>query len=281
MASTQAHQPAAGTERTAKLSLRYGVISDIHGNLHALDKAIKTLSRAQVDAYLCAGDLVGYGPMPNECVGRIAELGAECVVGNHDLIALGLLSDEGCSELARQTLAWTAEQLDDDSRRYLRELPRLFTTPDGVVMAHGSLSDPSEYIRTPEQSDSQLRELERLEPEARVLLLGHTHRPAAHAHARGTLTVPHRGLMGISPGTRYLLNPGSVGQSREKSARAQFMVLDMARDAARFYAVRYDFRGARRALRERELPSWALRPQPVRWRTWAHAARQHLPGLRR
>jgi hypothetical protein len=74
--------------------MRYGVLADVHANLHALEAALAFLATEEVDAYLCAGDLVGYGPQPNECVRRVLGLPATCVAGNHDLIALGELSDE-------------------------------------------------------------------------------------------------------------------------------------------------------------------------------------------
>src|SRR3954447_24462817 len=88
--------------------MRFAVISDVHANLHALDAALAFLATQDVDGYLCAGDLVGYGPFPNECVRRVAALGGPCVAGNHDLIAIGRLSDERCIPLAQASLRWTS-----------------------------------------------------------------------------------------------------------------------------------------------------------------------------
>jgi predicted phosphodiesterase len=238
--------------------VRYGVISDIHGNLHALEAALRVLSRVGVDEYLCAGDLVGYGPLPNACVARLADVGARCVAGNHDLIAVGRLSDAGCSDLARQTLRWTREHLSPDSQRYLERLPRVLTTADRVVVTHGSLKAPTEYVREPEQRTEQLAHLERLHPTARVLILGHTHRRAAHAAATGHVRQRWDGSVALARGERYLLNPGSVGQSRERTARARFMVLDLERSVATFYAIHYNIGGCRRALREHGLPTYSV-----------------------
>src|SRR5688572_30513028 len=103
--------------------MRLGVIADIHGNLHALEAAFATLNREGVDGYVCLGDLVGYGAFPNECVERVAETGAVCVAGNHDLIALGRLPDDQCIPLARHSLEWTSRQLTPASRDYLSRLP--------------------------------------------------------------------------------------------------------------------------------------------------------------
>src|SRR5215208_6143592 len=115
--------------------MRYGVISDVHGNLAALAE----LRGLSVDAYACAGDLVGYGPQPNECVDAVRRLGAASVAGNHDLIAVGALSEDRCERLARNSLRWTREALDADTRTFLAGLPRRLALPGGVVVAHGSL----------------------------------------------------------------------------------------------------------------------------------------------
>ena len=109
--------------------MRYGVISDVHGNLHALLAAIEVLERAGVERYLCLGDLVGYGPFPNECARRVAELGAVCVAGNHDLIAVDRLDPAGIGALARTTLAWTRTVLDPDVRAQLAGLPLTVACP--------------------------------------------------------------------------------------------------------------------------------------------------------
>jgi putative phosphoesterase len=259
--------------------LRYGVISDIHGNLHALEAALSALSRAGVDEYLCAGDLVGYGPMPNECVARLADLEARCVGGNHDLIALDRLSDAGCSELTRSSLEWTREELSSDSRGYLENLPTVLVTADGVVVAHGSLEAPSAYVREAHQRRAQLRLLEQSYPQAHLLVLGHTHRQVAYGEHRGSVRSRPGGSLTLAGPESYALNPGSVGQARERTARARFMVLDLEQRRVSFHAIRYDVGGCRRALRERELPTWSahLKPSPLRDR--ARALRGALNAL--
>jgi predicted phosphodiesterase len=239
--------------------VRYAVLADIHGNLHALDAVLAAASDEGVDGYLVAGDLVGYGAFPNECVERVAELGADCVAGNHDLIALGQLSDQRCIPLARTSLAWTREVLSDGARDYLERLPRKIDAGP-VVLAHGSLSDPEEYTTTPAQAVAQLSRLDREHPEARVLIVGHTHRPWAcdetgRARRRsGDLPLP---------GERVLLNPGGVGQSRELRVWARYLLLDLDRGVASFRAVSYDTKAARDALRARGLSSRSIQLRPT------------------
>jgi putative phosphoesterase len=239
--------------------VRYGVLSDIHANLHALEAAVQALERERVDGFLCAGDLVGYGPLPNECVKLIEELGAVCVAGNHDLIALGRLPDSRAGALARATLAWTQRVLGDDARRYLSALPLRAAVAD-VVAAHGSLADPEQYTTRPEQAAAQLVQLEAEAPAARVLVLGHTHR--ARAFDGNGRSLPVREPVVLDAACRYVLTPGSVGQSRERLAWARFAVVDLAARRATFHAVPYDVEGCRRALVRNGLPAGACHQAP-------------------
>lgn len=252
--------------------MRYAVLADIHGNLHALDAVLAALRDEDVDGYLVAGDLVGYGPFPNECVERVAALDAVCVAGNHDLIVLGELSDDRCIPLAKTSLAWTRDVLHDDARSYLEGLPRSADL-GSVVIAHGSLDDPQEYTRTPDQSVAQLEQLEREHPEASVLVVGHTHRPWACDKA-GQGRRPEAGEDLPLGRERHLLNPGAVGQSRELRVRAYYMLLDLDRRVARLEAVRYDTKAAREALRAR-----GLSPRSIHLRPTAGGAFRRLQRL--
>src|SRR5215211_1397202 len=165
--------------------MRYGVLADVHGNLHAFEAVIGRLRKMQVDRYLIAGDLVGYGPQPNECVDLAIQLGASCVLGNHELIVLDRLGNERCIELAKRSLDWTREELREDVRLFLGGLAERIELDDGVVMAHGSLEHAWEYVRRPAQAVEQLRTLSVEHPGASLLLLGHTHRRmAVDAHGR-------------------------------------------------------------------------------------------------
>lgn len=244
--------------------MRYGVISDVHGNLPALEAAFAELERLGVDAYACAGDLVGYGPQPNECVQAVRRRGVPTVAGNHDLIAVGALPGDRCERLARNSLRWTREALDADTRTFLAGLPRRLELPGGVVVAHGSLDDPQEYILGVDQAAGQLRRLAEERPSARILLVGHTHRAFA---TDGELASPRIGAkrsVSLTGSRRWLLNPGAVGQSRERRIRARFVVLDLEREEATFHAVRYDVGRSRALLRRQGLPAGSIHLAP--WR---------------
>jgi predicted phosphodiesterase len=243
--------------------VRIALLADVHGNLHALDAVLERLADEGVEAYVCAGDLVGYGPAPDECIARIAALPGVCVVGNHDLIALGRLTTDRCIPLAEESLQWTASRLDPASRSYLESLPAT-AAMGSVTVAHGSLSDPQEYVRRPDQFASQFRELALRAPNAEILVLGHTHQPLAVGERRGVLLRGEAGIAALSAGERYLVNPGSVGQSRDRRARARVAVLDLARREASFLEVPYDVRANRAALRRAGRPAWSSHLAPGR-----------------
>jgi putative phosphoesterase len=221
--------------------MRVGVVSDVHGNLQALGAVLEALAADGVDAYVCLGDLVGYGPRPNECIARIAELGAVCVAGNHDLVALGRETLERCGPLARQTLEWTRTILDDASRQFLAGLP-IDARAHGLVLTHGAPGDPWRYLRSRADAVAALDGLAGSGDE-RWLLVGHTH------HA-----------LTVSSGPYQLANPGAVGQSRDRRALARFATIDVASGDLRLRAVGYDVRGCRRDLRRAGLPPDACHP---------------------
>lgn len=247
--------------------MRYGVISDVHANLPALEAVVAELERIGVDAYACAGDLVGYGPQPNECVKAIRQLGAVTVAGNHDLIAIGRLSEDRCERLARQSLRWTRGMLDEETCDYLAGLPRQAALPNGVVITHGSLDDPQEYVLGIEQAAAQLTRLSEQHPAARILVVGHTHRAFATDGASKAPGLRANRSVSLNGSARWLLNPGAVGQSRERLVRARYMVLDLDRREATFHAARYDVSRTRALLRQQRLPAHSVHLAPWRLKT--------------
>lgn len=246
--------------------MRYGVLSDIHANLAALRAVLSALRSEGVDGYLCCGDLVGYGPQPNETVETLAGARVLCVAGNHDLIATGRLADDRCVPLARTSLRWTQDVLAPDVRAFLEGLPQVREVA-GLVLAHGSLDDPQEYVERAEQADRQIGLLAAGYPSASLLLLGHTHRP--WLWSRGEELEPAGPVTAPLPDEASLINPGSVGQSVSRVPLARFVVLDLDRREASFHAVPYDHTACRRALREQGLDPRSCHPYRSVFRSWA------------
>ena len=246
--------------------MRIGLISDVHANLPALQAVLTELSAGGVDRIACAGDLVGYGPMPNECIAAMAEAEIPSVAGNHDLIAIDWLGTERCSALARTTLEWTRGALTPASREYLASLPGELEL-EGMLVAHGAIGDAQRYVMSDRELEDEVAVLARQHAELRILVLGHTHRAQAFSEERGALIEGRTGQVRLGPRERGVVNPGSVGQARVGRPRARFAVIDCEAGSIVFRSVAYDTGAVRRALGQAGLPRDAHRPPfPVRHR---------------
>jgi predicted phosphodiesterase len=185
------------------------------------------------------------------------------VSGNHDLMALGELSDADLPPLQRRTIDWTRRAIDDVTREYLAGLPATRRTADGIVIAHGSLDSPRDYVRDCVAGVRQLGKLAEREPGARCLVLGHTHRPLAC----GGVSEQQDGRFELRADP-WLVNPGAVGQSRERAAVARGAVIDLDLREVHLLAIEYDVREVRRQLRDAGLPGYAAHLAPGRAAKW-------------
>ena len=149
--------------------MRYLILSDIHANLTALDAALEA-AKGRWDKAACLGDLVGYGPQPNEVIERIKDLGAVTIRGNHDKAVSGLADAEDFNPLARSATMWTREQIHPANMEFLQNLPKGPITLDGFSILHGALHDEDEYVFGPTQALEGL-----IEAQMPVSFFGHTH----------------------------------------------------------------------------------------------------------
>jgi predicted phosphodiesterase len=234
-------------------TMRVAVISDIHGNLHALDAVIGALEEEPIEAVWCLGDLVGYGPRPNECCAKVAARADICLAGNHDLGVLGQLPLDDFSHEAAASARWTQEVLEDDAREYLESLLPEAVVPDaGIELYHASPRDPIwEYVL---DAGSMRAALEGTD--ASIILVGHSHVPLVAVLDDGHLQADHAPegrAVDLSSG-RVLMNPGSVGQPRDGDPRAAFLVLDLEKGRASFRRVDYPIERTQEEIKERGLP---------------------------
>jgi predicted phosphodiesterase len=217
--------------------VRVAVISDIHGNLAALEAVLVEIDAAAPDEIWCLGDMTGYGAKPNECVDVVRARSDVCLVGNHDLVVRGDLSVDEFSPEAAAAATWSKTVLGDDERAYLRTLAPLGERA-GVSLYHASIRDPIwEYVVNAEVARACL-----VKQKSDLALIGHSHVPLALHLTAGTLRGGH-----AAGGSEYpledrkcLLNPGSVGQPRDRDPRAAWLLLDLERRLATFHRVDYD-----------------------------------------
>ena len=200
----------------------------------------------------CLGDVVGYGPRPNECCARVAEHADLCLVGNHDLVVLDRLDVAEFSHDAAESARWTASVLSAESRRFLEPLAPS-ATRDDVDLYHASARDPVwEYVLTAEAALVSLA-LTR----APVVLVGHSHVAMALSLADDRLdggVAPGGAELRLGAAERWLLNPGSVGQPRDGDPRAAYLLLDLDVKQASFRRVSYPIERTQEEVREHGLP---------------------------
>ena len=245
-----------GLRRHRGGTVRLAVLSDIHSNLEALEVALAEVEEARVDAIVSCGDLVGYNADPNAVLDRIRALGISSVMGNHDAVASGLEEPDHFNPVARAAALWTREVLSPGNREFLGTLPVHRDAAEGIVLAHGSWLDRDAYLLQAVEAGEDFDALERERPDARLLLLGHTHFPVAFSRENGSSRietefsdrVPYR------EGWITIVNVGSVGQPRDGDPRLCLAIVDTGEGWVQRRRVAYPVKEAARKVREAGLP---------------------------
>ena len=231
--------------------MRIAVISDIHSNLHALEAVLTDIETESPDEIWCLGDVVGYGPRPNECTDIVRKRAAVVLVGNHDLAAIGKLATSDFGPLAAESARWTERALGAEQATWLRTLEPA-ATREGFELYHGSARDPVwEYVLTEETALENLRATT-----APIVLVGHSHLALALSWNGKQLAggLAPEGTELDTSSARWLLNPGSVGQPRDSDARAAWLLIDIATGRAAFRRVPYPIEQTQAEMRAAGLP---------------------------
>ncbi len=227
------------------------LISDIHANLAALEAVLA--DAGSFDAAWCLGDLVGYGPDPNECVERVAALpNLQCVMGNHDAAALRRIEIDAFNPEARAALLWTQKQLSETNAAFLNERPEMITVGQ-ITLAHGSPRQPVwEYLLDTRTATVNFDYFDTL-----YCFVGHTHLPVIYYlpddQRMAHLIVPENTTQ-VTLAPRAIINPGSVGQPRDRDPRAAYALLDMDDYTWEWHRVAYDITRVQERMRQAELP---------------------------
>ena len=234
--------------------MRYGILSDIHGNLEALDAVLEALADERIDRYLCLGDIVGYGASPNACLDRMTGLTTDVIAGNHDHAAIGKLDITTFNQFAAAAALWTRRQLTPEGRRYLAELPYTRQT-DELYAVHASPANPEDwtYLTSLWLADEAFDAMPR---DSALCVLGHTHAPGIFEKrtAEDRSRQISAATLGLEPECRYIVNVGSVGQPRDGDPRAAYCVFDTGERRLDIKRVSYDVETAQRKIRDAGLP---------------------------
>ena len=237
--------------------MRYLILSDIHSNLEALDSVLRASTSQRYDAVLVLGDLVGYGADPNAVVDCVRHMNPASIVrGNHDKVASGLDNAEDFNPMAKAAARWTREALKPQNLDYLRSLPagpRMVDTT--IEICHGSPIDEDLYVVADVDAARSIAATG-----ASVCFFGHTH-VALSARMDGQRRLEIEAPQGhpefeitIDPGSKYLINPGSVGQPRDGDSRAAYAIVDLDRMVVTLYRVAYPIETAQKKILDAGLP---------------------------
>lgn len=230
--------------------MQHIVLSDIHGNREALTAVLDAGERLGIDSYVCLGDVVGYGPQPNEAIEVVLDRNMLTVKGNHDQAAIDPGQDLMLNSWAREAIRWTRERLSDTSVRFLNDLPPSDTFQDARLV-HATPSDPEawHYILGAPAAAAEFAAFD--EP---VCFIGHSHVPLViELTERGPRELEDHDIE-FAAGSRYLINVGSVGQPRDGDRRAAFGVVDFERGTFRLARVEYDACRTRNEIIDAGLP---------------------------
>lgn len=235
------------------------LISDVHANLTALNAVIE--DAGSFDQIWCLGDVVGYGPQPNECIERLREFDLICLAGNHDLAVVGKTALWDFTRPAQETIFWTRHWITTSNHEWLSSLP---STPlqmgHGITIVHGSPRDPLwEYIVEREIARDNIAFVE-----TPICLNGHSHMPVIFRKPWDGLKILEEPLRANVPFQmrmydQVFINPGSVGQPRDEDPRASYALIDLDQMTLTHKRVQYDFTITQKLMKQAKFPDRLIR----------------------
>ncbi len=238
--------------------MKYGVISDIHGNCEALERVLGFLNQEKVERIINCGDIVGYGPRPNECVRKVKNCTEmRSVLGNHDFAVLGMAKLSRFNAAAADSLQWSRQKMVADNIKFLNTLEKI-DTESGFLFLHGSPRSPlDEYILGETHAKANFERFKNF-----LCFAGHTHVPACFRRdSKGNV-----GSLRLSPGRpveleedcRYIFNAGSVGQPRDGDPRACCLIYNTQNRKVQLYRFRYDIEKVQGLMRRQKLADFLI-----------------------
>ena len=235
--------------------MRALVVSDLHSNHEALRSVLSRVRRKKFDRIICLGDFVGYGAQPNQVLDRMRTLRVPklYIRGNHDRVAAGIDAADGFNAAAKHAALWTRDHLSAVNQKFLAKLPLGPIVDHDVVVCHGSPHDEDEYVFNDHHAAQVFQSIE-----GKFILYGHTHLPVIFSiderhRVRGS-SIRSDATVRLDPELRYLINPGSVGQPRDRNPEASFLIFDSSKLTVQFFRVPYDVGKTQSAILKAGLP---------------------------
>ena len=233
----------------------YGIFSDVHANLEALNQVLEALEVRGAERLVCLGDIVGYGPNPNEVTSLIREKCAFSILGNHDNVALGREAHVHFNPHAQKSIDWTQKVLNEETKEYLGGLPYL-VREEGCYFVHASPKSPSDWFYVNSLDDS----VEALDfcPD-QICFIGHTHFPSFVIKENDqSYKVPDENYYKLGENERILVNVGSTGQPRDKIPKASAVIFNSETLEFEILRIEYEISETQAKMQELNFPSFLI-----------------------
>lgn len=230
--------------------MRWGIICDIHGNLEALQAVLSSLTKEDINSYLCLGDIVGYGADPQGCISEIKRLNPQTIAGNHDWASAGIFDVTYFNPTAQKAIVWTAQNITDEDKQFLKNLPLVHQQAE-MTLVHGSLSSPEQFEYILDLSSAQ--KTFQLLP-TQFCFIGHSHTPGTFIKDDHGCTFTFQTKIKIKKAQKCIVNAGSVGQPRDGNPQGSYVVFDSDSKELAIKRVTYDIQRAQNKIIKAGLP---------------------------
>lgn len=237
--------------------MRMAIISDIHSNYEALTRVLDDIKISRVDKIFCCGDIIGYGPSPNECIMSIRSQNILSIIGNHEAALLGYIELDWFNENAKQAILKTKAILEPENLNYLKTLPK-FIVENDLLFVHGSPLDPTyEYLIDSNSISINIKNMQQ-----KICFCGHTHVPfiSWKSSKEVELFYPKENFsINLNKNKKYIINVGAVGQPRDLNPKACYVVFDTENFKLEFKRLDYNFHVTQQKMSQLQLPEFLIR----------------------
>lgn len=233
----------------------YTILSDVHANLEAFEAVLEDMKRQKIDRKIFLGDVVGYGPNPNECIELLRENCDVIICGNHDSAVTGKTDTAFFNSYARESAIWTAKVLTKENMDFLKTL-KSSTILDDFQIAHSTPFKPDSwsYLTSLQDAHENYQTLER-----HVCFIGHTHQPLIIEFVDEVNVLPIKDMYKtLNKNRKYIINAGSVGQPRDMNPEACYMTFDTKTDTIEYRRVEYNIERVQKKMHKHELPRYLI-----------------------
>lgn len=230
--------------------MRYGIFSDIHGNLEAMESVIAAYQQEAIDRYFCLGDVVGYGANPHECIEAVKRLQAHCLAGNHEWAVLGKMAIDDFNSEAQAAIQWTQGHLSEGDREFLANLDLIYKD-EKMLLVHGMPYEPERfhYLLNHTQAKIGFARMDR-----EICFIGHSHIPGFFLEQPGAIHGVCLPEFCLEAKPRCMVNVGSIGQPRDGHPQASYCVYDIDQKTISIKRVDYDIKKAQQKIVAAGLP---------------------------